>query len=50
MWLSYYKTVEGPIMHYIQKFEKEIRFPSGFPSFPSLLPSNSDLFPSKFQK
>ena len=37
-------------MHHIQQFEKEIRFPSGFPSFPSLLPSNSNLFPSKFKK
>ena len=34
-------------MHYIQKFEKEIRFPSGFPSFPSLLPLKQYLFPSK---
>ena len=37
-------------MHYIQKFEKEIRFPSGVPSFPSLLPSILGLFPSRFQK
>ena len=48
MGLSYYKTAEGPIMHCIQKFEKEIRFPSGFPPFPSLLPSKQHLFPSKF--
>ncbi len=37
-------------MHRIHKFEKEIRFPSGFPSFPSLLPSILGLFPSRFQK
>lgn len=37
-------------MHSIHKFEKEIRFPSGFPSFPSLLPSILGLFPSRFQK
>ncbi len=37
-------------MHCIHKFEKEIRFPSGFPSFPSLLPSILGLFPSRFQK
>jgi len=30
--------------------KKEIRFPSGFPSFPSLLPSILGLFPSRFQK
>ena len=37
-------------MHSIHKFEKEIRFPSGFHSFPSLLPSILGLFPSRFQK
>jgi len=50
VWLSNYKVTEARLYITHKNLKKNYDFRQDFLLFPSLLSSNSNLFPSKFQK